>query len=161
MAGYLYRSIEVSEDTVVRAFVGADQGAKIWLNGEMLCETHQAYGFHPYDRAVSLPLKSGVNHLLVKVIMGKRGDWLFRMAPFEAPTDDVLRSAIARGQHPRRPRFSPSPSPIHRTRTHANTRTRAPAPTRTHTCPLPPARSQRRSRSPLAAERAPSNARAR
>ncbi|MHB1459000.1 MAG: glycoside hydrolase family 2 protein [Armatimonadota bacterium] len=61
----------------VDLIAGADDGVKIWLNGGLLI---QDYGVHPLVpdqyKCLSMPLKQGWNHFLIKVVQGW-GEWQF------------------------------------------------------------------------------------
>jgi hypothetical protein len=79
-AAYLHRSIVVDQPTQLPVTLGADDGVKVWLNGVAVVD---APGEHPLDpgaNQVTLDLKPGVNHLLVKVTQ-TGGEWQFAMAP--------------------------------------------------------------------------------
>ncbi|MHB1001066.1 MAG: glycoside hydrolase family 2 protein [Armatimonadota bacterium] len=61
----------------VDLIAGADDGVKIWLNGNLLA---QDFGEHPLlpdqHKCLSMPLKQGWNHFMVKVAQSA-GEWQF------------------------------------------------------------------------------------
>ncbi len=71
---YLYSP----NDYVVRLSYGTDYWARIWLNGELVQDTHTPGGAPvPYGFHRNLPLKKGSNELLFKVASGNDGNGLW------------------------------------------------------------------------------------
>jgi hypothetical protein len=73
---YLYRSVKCSEDVDLLTTMGSDDSLRIWLNGELVHDFRGGRGVDLRQDEVVLPLKAGVNHLLVKVVQGG-GAWGF------------------------------------------------------------------------------------
>jgi len=57
-----------------RLELGSDDGAKAWLNGELVHEENVARGFIPADDKIEITLREGWNDLMIKVSQGG-GDW--------------------------------------------------------------------------------------
>ena len=102
-AAYLYRLIEAPEDRSVPVLFASDDGFKVWLNGERLLAHDGARKLEPGEFSGTLPLRTGKNHLLVKVTNGA-SSWAFQMqrspaalAKAEASLDAKVDAAIERG----------------------------------------------------------------
>ena len=95
-AAYLYRKGVVGSDREVRVHMGSDDGLKVWLNGALVFERATGRGVNVYDEALVLPMREGVNHLLVKVVNGE-GGWGFQMAPWRTLNQLGINQAIDRG----------------------------------------------------------------
>jgi len=90
--GYLYRSISVDKDVDLPVSMGADDGLRVWLNGQMIVDAAVERPLNPDDHHVVLNLKAGLNHLLVKVSQGA-GEWAFAMAA-QVSLDPVSEAAL-------------------------------------------------------------------
>jgi len=95
-AAYLYRRAEIGSDREVRVHMGSDDALKVWLNGALAFERTGGRGVNVFDEALVLPMKEGVNHLLVKVVNGE-GGWGFQMAPWRTVNQLGVNQAIERG----------------------------------------------------------------
>ena len=95
-AAYLYRKGVVGSDREVRIHMGSDDGLKVWLNGAVVFERATGRGVNVYDEALVLPMREGVNHLLVKVVNGE-GGWGFQMARWRTLNQLGINQAIDRG----------------------------------------------------------------
>ena len=73
---YLYRSVRCSEDVDLVTTMGSDDSMRLWLNGALLHKFDEGRAVNIKQDEVVLPLKAGVNHLLVKVIQDG-GAWGF------------------------------------------------------------------------------------
>jgi hypothetical protein len=73
---YLYRSVRCSEDLDLATTMGSDDSMRLWLNGELIHEFREGRGVNVQQDEVVLPLKAGVNHLLIKVVQDG-GGWGF------------------------------------------------------------------------------------
>ena len=94
-AAYLYRRAVMATDRDVRVHLGSDAGVKVWLNGALVLERASSRGVDLYDEALILPMREGVNHLLVMVVNGK-GAWGFRIGPWRTPNAIEIDKAIER-----------------------------------------------------------------
>lgn len=71
---YLFTYVHAPEDTEARLYIGSDDGPRVWCNGTLVWSNEQFRGCFPDDDVASLPLKKGVNELLVKVSQ-EMGGW--------------------------------------------------------------------------------------
>ena len=69
-ANYMYREISVEEDTVVTFYLGSDDGIQMWLNDVQSFQHKVDRGCDRNQEIVKVYLKSGINHLLLKVNNG-------------------------------------------------------------------------------------------
>ncbi len=90
--GYLYRAIAADRDMEMPVVIGADDGLRLWLNGELLVDENKEQALDPQAYRRVLKLKKGVNHLLVKVSQGN-GEWQFQMAQ-ELELDPIADAAL-------------------------------------------------------------------
>jgi hypothetical protein len=67
---YLYREIESQVDQEATIVLGTDDGAKLWLNGELVYETRAHDAAVPDKARVKVKLKKGANTLLLKIVNG-------------------------------------------------------------------------------------------
>ena len=67
---YLYREIESPADQEAVISLGADDGAKLWLNGNKVYETRAHEAAAPDKARVKVKLKKGTNQLLLKIVNG-------------------------------------------------------------------------------------------
>jgi glucose/arabinose dehydrogenase len=77
---YLYRVFESDRDAEAPFEMGSDDGLKMWVNGKVLVDADAYRGLNPSDHQVRLPVREGLNTLLVKVTQGV-GGWEFLMRP--------------------------------------------------------------------------------
>ena len=73
---YMYRSVRCSEELELPVTMGSDDSLRVWLNGEIVHEFVGGRGLNIAQDEVTLPLKAGTNHLLVKVVQSA-GGWGF------------------------------------------------------------------------------------
>lgn len=102
-SAFLYRRIRSTAAVRVRAVFGADDAARLWLNGRAIAQSTRPGGFEPLADRVDLDLAPGDNHLLVKVT-NTGGAWRFRLQPLEttvlrgrAAAQEKINQAIDRG----------------------------------------------------------------
>ena len=72
--GFAYAAIRSNADRKVTLQVGSDNGIAIWLNGEELLRVEATRSAFPAQNEVTLNLKKGKNHLLMKIDQ-KLGAW--------------------------------------------------------------------------------------
>jgi hypothetical protein len=82
---YAYCTIDAPADKMTKALVGSSDGVTVYCNGEKLLEKHIQREFLPDEDQVTLPLKKGRNHLLLKIDRMKPG-WKFT---FRLEDEDV------------------------------------------------------------------------
>jgi len=70
IASYLYQQIESPADQEATIFIGNDDGAKIWLNGEKVFENREHVAATPERNKATVKLKKGVNTVLLKIVNG-------------------------------------------------------------------------------------------
>lgn len=75
---YAYCTITSPVDQKVMFFMGTDDTAKMWLNGEVVYNNTRPRGVIRDEDKVPARLKEGVNTVLIKVCQGN-GDWGFTM----------------------------------------------------------------------------------
>ena len=95
-AAYLYRRVEATEDTELDLRLGSEDGCRLWCNGELLVDRPTSGGIELDQTDLVLPLKRGVNHLLVKVAHGM-GPWGFRLGHGGGVDQMAIDEAIDRG----------------------------------------------------------------
>jgi hypothetical protein len=69
-AHYIYRTIEVAADRSLELSLGSDDAIKVFHNGTQVLANKTQRGAAPDQEKVTLKLKAGVNHLLIKVVNG-------------------------------------------------------------------------------------------
>ncbi len=77
---YLYQRIEVKRPSQLTLSLGSDDGIVLWLNGQRLLRNDVQRAVAPDQELVTLKLRSGENHLLIK-IANVRGEWGFYYRP--------------------------------------------------------------------------------
>ena len=105
---YLYARVVADEDRTVALTMGTDDGVRLWFNGELVHDNDAARGMNPFDDALTLDLKQGVNHALFKITEAV-GGWEFQINtrdPLDAATDAQLYYFLDRD-------FPPSPEREH------------------------------------------------
>jgi hypothetical protein len=72
---YAFARIYAEEDTSCELWLGYDDGARVWLNGQQVLNDNRYGGFEPDMTQISVNLNAGENRLLVKVSewMGSHG----------------------------------------------------------------------------------------
>ncbi len=73
---YACSYIFAESDHVAALHFGSDDGAKIWINDLLVWEMDVYRGMVQYSETVRIPLKKGINRVLVKITQGT-GDWRF------------------------------------------------------------------------------------
>lgn len=76
---YAYRIFEVDIDKTIHISMGSNDGVKLWLNGELLLSSKANRVARPGDESVVLPLKKGLNTVLLKIDQ-LGGGWGFYFA---------------------------------------------------------------------------------
>lgn len=89
---YLYRQIVATAASTVTVHTGSDDGKRVWLNGALVSDVNAARPMDPDAEEVSLALKPGVNHLLMKISQGS-GEWACAFRPAFDP-DPRVESAL-------------------------------------------------------------------
>jgi tetratricopeptide (TPR) repeat protein len=82
---YAYCRIESPVAQNVKATFGSNDGIVIYCNGEKVFQIHEKRSLIPDENEVSLPLKAGKNHLLLKIDQWK-GGWGFS---FRLPEENI------------------------------------------------------------------------
>lgn len=67
---YLTREIESPADQEATLLLGSDDGAKVWLNGELVHTSRQTRAAAPEQDTVKVRLRKGANRLLLKINNG-------------------------------------------------------------------------------------------
>ena len=73
---YLYREITCARPTELPVSLGSDDTLTVWLNGRQLLAENTSRACAPDQHRLTLKLKEGKNHLLLKVCQGS-GEWAF------------------------------------------------------------------------------------
>jgi hypothetical protein len=76
---YAYRVFEADADKTLQISMGSNDGVKLWLNGELLLSSKASRVARPGDESVVLPLKKGLNSVLLKIDQ-LGGGWGFYFA---------------------------------------------------------------------------------
>lgn len=82
---YAYCRIESPVDKLVKATFGSNDGIVIYCNGQKVFQIHEKRSLIPDENEVTLPLKAGNNHILLKIDQWK-GGWGFS---FRLPEENV------------------------------------------------------------------------
>jgi hypothetical protein len=69
-ANYLHRTVTVPGPVKLPLSLGSDDGIKVFLNGKQVFANNVGRGAAPDQERITLDLKSGVNHLLLKIVNG-------------------------------------------------------------------------------------------
>ena len=84
---YAYRIVRATRDSAIDAYLGSDDGIRLWLNGSRVFARDVHRGCRPNQDKVSLTFKTGDNVLLLKVNNGEGAHgFYFSFRPF-APSD--------------------------------------------------------------------------
>lgn len=70
---YLYTELIAPRDLSARLLFGSDDGAKVWLNGELKFTKQLARGVKRDEDAIEIDLKKGTNRILFKIEQGDGG----------------------------------------------------------------------------------------
>ncbi|MCB9782733.1 MAG: DUF4838 domain-containing protein [Candidatus Omnitrophica bacterium] len=76
---YAYRTFEADRNKTLQVSLGSNDGIQLWLNGERLLSSKASRTARPGDESVELPLKKGLNTVLLKVDQ-LGGGWGFYFA---------------------------------------------------------------------------------
>ena len=110
-ATYLYRTLDVQQPTRWEISLGSDDGLAVWLNGQQLLVKNVARGPAPDQDRVTLSLRPGQNHLLLKIFnLGGRHGFYFQggnasgpnvwdQIESDFPEQSVWMKRHARGKH--------------------------------------------------------------
>ncbi|MCZ6795021.1 MAG: DUF1549 domain-containing protein, partial [Planctomycetota bacterium] len=82
-ATYLYRTIDVEDDTSLKLSLGSDDTIQVWINGDSVLSKEVYRGVAPDQEMVTLPLRKGTNRLLLKITNGS-GGYGFYFRPVDA-----------------------------------------------------------------------------
>lgn len=89
-ATYLYRNINSPTEIYQFVSLGSDDSIQVWINGRRIHNNKTSRGFAPDQDFVGLPLKKGINHLLLKISNGNGGyGFYFQLKEKNAPNDLV------------------------------------------------------------------------
>ena len=90
-SAYLYVPVNASESFDLPITLGSDDGVRVWLNGRLILENEAWRSLAPDSERLTLHLKQGLNHLLVKVT-NHEGGFGFQLVSSEwlAPELDSL-----------------------------------------------------------------------
>jgi hypothetical protein len=69
-ASYMYAEIESPIEQSGEVLLGADDGARLWVNGQEVFTTRETKAAAPEQHRVSVKLKKGKNAVLLKVANG-------------------------------------------------------------------------------------------
>jgi CubicO group peptidase (beta-lactamase class C family) len=94
---YAYGEIARKDAEEVHAIFGSDDGAAVWLNGARIHRVAASRGLDPDSDHFAVPLRPGVNRLLVKVENGD-GGWGFALRLLDQAGQERVR-AIAQRRH--------------------------------------------------------------
>ena len=83
---YLYRELDFPAAAEIPVSLGSDDALAVWLNGQQVLAENVARGCEPNQNQVTLKLKPGKNHLLLKVVNGA-SQWAFY---FSAKTPTIV-----------------------------------------------------------------------
>jgi len=72
--GYVYTELHSPRAMQAKLLLGSDDGAKVWLNGELKFSKQIARGIKRDEDVVAIHLNKGTNRLLFKIEQGD-GDW--------------------------------------------------------------------------------------
>ncbi len=92
---YLYKKITVPRDTVIKVYLGSDDGIKVWLNNKKVLEHDDNRGANPNQEIVELHLKAGDNNFLMRV-NNNNGPTAFYFSLVESDPKDIIWSLIDR-----------------------------------------------------------------
>lgn len=92
---YLYKKITVPRDTILKVYLGSDDGIRVWLNNEKILEHDDNRGAAQNQEIVDLNLKAGDNHFLMKV-NNNNGPTAFYFSLVEMDPKDIIWDLIER-----------------------------------------------------------------
>ncbi len=76
VCAFAYAKIEVPEDTTALAYIGSDDGFRLWVNQEEMSKKHVDRGMKVDEDKVEVYLKKGENDILLQITQ-LRGGWNF------------------------------------------------------------------------------------
>ena len=83
---YLYRTMTAAAAMPQKVTFGSDDGIKVWLNGRVVLANNVRRQVNLGDERLVLPMRAGVNHLLVKIVnYGGPGGFAFAMGHVGTP----------------------------------------------------------------------------
>lgn len=65
---YAFQKLEMPEDQTVQFHIGSTDPYKMWVNGKLIAEEKENLVFCIYENQVIVPLKKGINEIVVKII---------------------------------------------------------------------------------------------
>lgn len=90
---YAYLAFESECEQQVALRLGSDDGAKVWVNDELVWANHVHRALSPGQDVVRIDLKAGTNHMLVKVDQGE-GEWVFTASLSSVEDEERRWSAL-------------------------------------------------------------------
>jgi hypothetical protein len=95
-ANFLYRTITVGKPQDLEISLGSDDGIRVYLNNELLLKRDDSRSAAADQEKLTLKLKSGENHLLVKVLnfAGQSGFYFAAKTDQPIMPPDVLAAAL-------------------------------------------------------------------
>ncbi|MCD8535637.1 MAG: PSD1 and planctomycete cytochrome C domain-containing protein [Verrucomicrobia bacterium] len=98
-ANFLYRSISVPASQKLTLSLGSDDGIKVYLNGELKLNRDVSRGPAPDQEILSLELKEGSNHLLLKIMnFGGATGFYFALPDIQKGIPEAVLSKVSRAQ---------------------------------------------------------------
>jgi putative membrane-bound dehydrogenase-like protein len=70
IASYVYRQVESPVEQEATILLGNDDGAKVWVNGELVLTNRDHFAATPERLKVKVKLKKGANTILMKIVNG-------------------------------------------------------------------------------------------
>ena len=64
---YVRRTIQLSQDMEILAYVSSDDGLHLWLNDELIFKNNADRGLEPNQEFIPLKLKKGLNSVMLKI----------------------------------------------------------------------------------------------
>ena len=92
---YLQRKINSDRDTTIKAYLGSDDGIKVWFNDSLIINHNVNRACRPNDEIANLKLSKGNNKLLLK-INNNNGRYGFYFSLFEQAPKELIWSLIER-----------------------------------------------------------------
>ena len=94
-AWYLYRAIEAPRETQLALSLGSDDGIKVWVNGREQLSKNVARGPAPDQEKITVALRRGTNHYLMKIVNGGGGSgFYFKGGGSNVPADVIAAARV-------------------------------------------------------------------
>lgn len=88
-ANYIYRTIESPDVQTLALSLGSDDSIKVWINSKEVLAKKIGRGAAPDQEKVDIPLKNGVNDLLIKIVNGGGPSGFYFQSSSGGPPKDV------------------------------------------------------------------------